>query len=131
MITVADQCRLANTTLIRGLLINQQRQIIYGSDHLWSVDCRPLQRYLAQGVGMSFKGYAYLLGLVAIFAGLAIMEFSSSRLIDIFGGAAVVGGLGSTAWAGGRGLFKMFIGALLITALIGGALLLDKLMSGR
>jgi len=80
---------------------------------------------------MSFKGYAYLLGLVAIFAGLAIMEFSSSRLIDIFGGAAVVGGLGSTAWAGGRGLFKMFIGALLITALIGGALLLDKLMSGR
>ena len=81
---------------------------------------------------MSFKGYAYLLGLVAIFAGLAIMEFSSSRLIDIFGGAAVVGGLGSTAWAtGGASFLKMYIGALVITALIGGALLLDKLMSGR
>jgi hypothetical protein len=80
---------------------------------------------------MSFKGYAYLLGLVAIFAGLATMEFSSSRLIDIFGGAAVIGGLGATAWTSGPGLFRAFIGVLLITVLIGGALLLDKLMSGR
>jgi hypothetical protein len=41
---------------------------------------------------MSSKGYAYLLGLVAIFAGLATMEFSSSRLIDICGRTGVVGG---------------------------------------
>jgi hypothetical protein len=78
---------------------------------------------------MSLKGYAYLLGLVAIFAGLATAEFSPSRLIDILGGAAVVGGLGSAAWATGGILFKMFIGALLITVLIGGVLVLVKLMS--
>ena len=50
---------------------------------------------------MCFKGYAYLLGLVAMFAGFATMVFSSSRLIDIFGGAVLLGGFGSTAWARG------------------------------
>jgi hypothetical protein len=81
---------------------------------------------------MSLKGYAYLLGLVAIFAGLATMEFSSSRLIDWLGGAAVVGGLGSTAWAtGGMSFLKAYTVVLLIAVLICGALELDKLMSGR
>ena len=81
---------------------------------------------------MRSQAYAFLLGVVAIFAGLATMVLSSSRLIDIFGGAAVVGGLGSTAWAtGDKSFFKMFIGVLLMTPLIGGALALVKLMSGR
>jgi hypothetical protein len=34
---------------------------------------------------MRSQGYAYLLGIVAILAGLAVLAFSSSRLIDIFG----------------------------------------------
>jgi hypothetical protein len=60
------------------------------------------------------------------------MAFSLSRLITIFGGAALLGGLGSTAWAtGGMSFFKNFIGVLLITTLIGGALVLVRLMSGR
>jgi hypothetical protein len=75
---------------------------------------------------------AHLLGVVAIFAGFATMVFSSSRLIGLFGGAAVFGGLGSTAWATrGMSLLKKFVGVLLITALIGGVLVLVKLMSGR
>ena len=79
---------------------------------------------------MSFKGYAYLLGLVAMFAGFATMVVSSSRLIDIVGGAVLLGGFASTAWArGGMSRLKMFVGVLFLTALIGGALVLVKLMS--
>jgi hypothetical protein len=76
---------------------------------------------------MRSQGYAFLLGVVAIFAGLATMEFSSSRLIDIFGGTLVLGGLGSAAWAtADKSFFKMFIGALLMSTLIGGVVeLLD------
>jgi hypothetical protein len=81
---------------------------------------------------MRLKAYAYLLGIVAIFAGLPALAFSSSRLIDLLGGAAVIGGLGATAWAsGGMSLLKKYVLALLITALIGGALVLVKLMGGR
>ena len=47
---------------------------------------------------MCFKGYAYLLGLVAMFAGFATMVFSSSRLIDIFGGAVLLGGEHNPNW---------------------------------
>jgi hypothetical protein len=115
---------VANNTLIRGLLINRQRQIICGSDHLWSVGCgrlRLLHHYAAQGVGMRSQAYAFLLGAVAIFAGLATMEFNSSRLIDIFGGAAVLDGLGSVAWASGRSFFRMYIGVPLIAVLVGAA----------
>jgi hypothetical protein len=79
---------------------------------------------------MGSRGYAYLLGVVAIFAGLATMVFSPSRLIDIFGGIAVICGLGAAAWGGGGvSLLKKYVGALLITALVGGALVLVMLMS--
>ena len=76
---------------------------------------------------MRSQAYAFLLGVVAIFAGVATMAASSIRSIDIFGGALVLGGLGSTAWAtGDKSLFKMFIGVLLMTTLIGGVVeLLD------
>jgi hypothetical protein len=50
---------------------------------------------------MSSKAYAYLLGLVATFAGLATVVFSASRLIATVGGAVLLGGLGATAWATG------------------------------
>jgi hypothetical protein len=81
---------------------------------------------------MSSKAYAYLLGLVAIFAGFATMVFGPTRLIDTFGGAVLLSGLGSTAWAtGGTSFLKKYIGVLLITALFGGVLVLVKLMSGR
>src|SRR5262249_29376871 len=85
-----------------GLRITHQRQIINESDHLWSVDyglLGPLPHYPAQGVGMRSKAYAYWLGIVAILAGVATMAFSSVRLIDIIGRAAVLGGLGAAAWA--------------------------------
>jgi hypothetical protein len=93
-----------STRVLVDLRITHQRHIINGSDHLWSVDCRlpkRLHHYLARGVGMSSKAHTYLLGLVAIFAGLATMVVSSSRLIDIFGLVALIGGLGATAWASG------------------------------
>ena len=81
---------------------------------------------------MSFKGYAYLLGLVAMFAGFATMVFSSSRLIDIFGGAVLLGGFGSTAGArGGVSRLKMFVGVMVLAALIGGAIELVWLKPGR
>jgi hypothetical protein len=49
--------------------------------------------------GLDVKALTYLLGLVAMFAGFATMVFSSSRLmIDLFGGAVLLGGFGSTAW---------------------------------
>jgi hypothetical protein len=80
---------------------------------------------------MTSKAYAYLLGMVAIFAGLAALAFSSSQLIDNFGGTAVLSGLGATAWAtGSRSHLRTYTGALLTTALIGGSLVLAKLMSG-
>jgi hypothetical protein len=76
---------------------------------------------------MRSQAYAFLLGVVAIFAGLATMVDSSIRSIDIFGGALVLGGLGSTAWAtGDKSLFRVLIGALLMSTLIGGVVeLLD------
>ena len=76
---------------------------------------------------MRSQAYAFLLGVVAIFAGVATMAASSIRSIDIFGGALVLGGLGSTAWAtGDKSFFKMFIGVLLVSTLIGGVVeLLD------
>jgi len=81
---------------------------------------------------MRSDAYAYVLGIVAMVAGVAILAFSSSRLIDYFGGAAVLGGLGATAWAsGGASLLKKYTAAVLIAGLIGGALVLIKLMSGR
>jgi hypothetical protein len=81
---------------------------------------------------MSSKGYAYLLGLVAMFAGFATMVFSPSRLIDLFGGAVLLGGLGAAAWAtGGMSRLKMFVGVLVVTALIGGAIELVWLKPGR
>ena len=81
---------------------------------------------------MSFKGYAYLLGLVAMFAGFATMVFSSSRLIDIFGGAVLLSGFGSTAWArGGMSRLKMFVGVMVLAALIGGVIELVWLKPGR
>jgi len=81
---------------------------------------------------MSFKGYAYLLGLVAMFAGFATMVFSSSRLIDIVGGAVLLGGFASTAWArGGVSRLKMFVGVMVLAALIGGAIELVWLKPGR
>ena len=79
---------------------------------------------------MSSKGYAYLLGLVAMCAGFATMVFSPSGWIDLFGGAVLLGGFGSAQWAtGGMNRLKMFVGVLFLTALIGGALVLVKLMS--
>jgi hypothetical protein len=80
------------------------------------------QRYPARReVGTGWSICAYLLGLVAIFAGVATMEDSSIRSIDIFGGALVLGGLGSTAWAtGDKSFFRLFIAAVLIATLIGG-----------
>ena len=80
---------------------------------------------------MRSKAYAYLLGMVAILAGLALLAFSPSQLIDIFGGAALLGGIGATAWAsGGMSVLRMYIGALLITALIGGSLVQAQPMFG-
>jgi hypothetical protein len=86
------------------------------------------QRYRApREVGMGWMACVYLLGLVAIIAGVATMVDSSIRSIDIFGGALVLGGLASTAWATGeKSFFKMFIGVLLMSTLIGGVVeLLD------
>jgi hypothetical protein len=81
---------------------------------------------------MRSQSNAYVLGIVAMVAGVATLAFSLSRLIDSFGAAAVVCGLGATAWAsGGTSLLKKYTAALLIAALIGGALVLIKLMSGR
>jgi hypothetical protein len=52
---------------------------------------------------MRSQAYTYMLGIVAMLAGVAIMVFSSSRLIDIFGGTAMICRLGSTnACATGR-----------------------------
>ena len=86
------------------------------------------RRYPApREVGMGWMTCAYLLGIVAIIAGVATMVDSSIRSIDIFGGALVLGGLGAAAWAtGDKSFFKMFIGALLMSTLIGGVVeLLD------
>ena len=48
-----------------------------------------------KGAGMRPQAYAYPLGVVAILAGLAVLAFSSSRVIDIFGDRSwsVVSGL--------------------------------------
>ena len=73
---------------------------------------------------MRSKAYAYLLGVVAILAGLAVLAFSSSRVIDIFGGAVLVGGMGAAGWATGGMSLRMFTGVLLATALIGGSVAL-------
>ena len=60
----------------------------------------------------------YLLGVVAILAGLAALAFSSNRIIDIVGGAVPVVGMGAVGWAtGGRSRLKWFTGALLAPAL--------------
>jgi hypothetical protein len=81
---------------------------------------------------MSSKGYAYLLGLVAIFAGFATMVCSPSRLIDLVGGAVLLGGFGSAAWAtGGMSRLKMFVGVMVLAALIGGAIEVVWLKPGR
>jgi hypothetical protein len=81
-----------------------------------------LQRYPApREVAMGWMICVYLLGMAAIFAGTATMVDSSIRSIDIVEGALVIGGLGSAAWAtGGMSFFKMFIGVLLMTVLVGG-----------
>jgi hypothetical protein len=83
--------------------------------------------------GLDFKALTYLLGLVAMFAGFATMVFGASRLmIDLFGGAVLLGGFGSTAWAtGGMSRLKMFVGVLVLAALIGGAIELVWLKPGR
>jgi len=80
------------------------------------------QRYPApREVGMGWMTCAYLLGIVAIIAGVATMVDSSSRSIDICGGALVLGGLGSTVWATGeKSFFRLFIAAVLLATLIGG-----------
>ena len=79
---------------------------------------------------MSFKGYAYLLGLVAMFAGFATMVFGPSRF-DLFGAAVLLSGFGSAAWAiGGMSRLKMVVGVLLVTALIGAAIELVWLKPG-
>jgi hypothetical protein len=86
------------------------------------------QRHPAQPeVGTWWMLCAFLLGVVAIFAGVAIMEDSSIRSIDILGGALVIGGLGSAAWAtGSRSFFTMFIAVVLLATLFGGVVeLLD------
>jgi hypothetical protein len=81
---------------------------------------------------MRAKGHAYLLGVIAIPVGLAVMAFGPTRLIDVFGGAALLTGLGAAAWATeGTGLLKRYIGALLLGALIGGVIVLVKLTFGR
>ena len=81
---------------------------------------------------MRSQAYAFLLGVVAIFAGVATMAASSIRSIDIFGGALVLGGLGSTAWArGGMSRLKMFVGVMVLAALIGGVIELVWLKPGR
>jgi hypothetical protein len=80
---------------------------------------------------MSSKGNAYLLGIVAMCAGFATMVFGPSGWIDLFGGAVLLGGLGAAQWAtGGMSRLKMFVGVLVLTALIGGAIELVWLKSG-
>jgi len=79
---------------------------------------------------MSTKGYVYLLGLVAMFAGFATMVFGPSRF-DLFGAAVLLSGFGSAAWAiGGMSRLKMVVGVLLVTALIGAAIELVWLKPG-
>jgi hypothetical protein len=77
---------------------------------------------------MRLKAYAYLVGVVAILAGLAVLAFSSSRVICIFGGAVLVGGMGAAGWASGGMSLRMFAGVLVATALIYGSLALAKLI---
>jgi len=85
------------------------------------------QRHSARReVGIGWGLGVYLLGIVAIFAGLATMEDSSIRSIDIFGGALVIGGLGAAAWSCGTSVFRWYVAALLVAALVGGVVeLLD------
>ena len=79
---------------------------------------------------MSTKGYVYLLGLVAMFAGFATMVFGPSRF-DLFGASVLLSGFGSAAWAiGGMSRLKMVVGVLLVTALIGAAIELVWLKPG-
>jgi hypothetical protein len=68
---------------------------------------------------MRSQSYAYLLGVVAIPAGVAVLAFSSNRVIDISGERSwsVVSGL-RDGRLGGMSL-KMFAGVLPTTALIG------------
>ena len=68
---------------------------------------------------MRSQGYAYLLEIVAILAGLAVLAFSSSRLIDIFGERSWSVVWGAAGWASGGMSLRMFTGVLLTTALIG------------
>jgi hypothetical protein len=94
------------------------------------VDRRLLQRYSSQGVGMSSKAYAYLLGIVAMCTGVATMVFGPSELIDTVGLAVVLGGLGAAAWAGGgNSLLRNYVLALLITALFSGVIELLALIT--
>jgi hypothetical protein len=62
--------------------------------------------------------------MVAILAGLAALAFSSSRLIDIFGGATLAAGIGAAGWATEGMRPRMYTAVLLTTALIGGSLAL-------
>ena len=90
------------------------------------------QRHLVPEAGMRAKAYAYLLGIIAILAGLAGLAFSQTRVIDMLGGAVLLTGMGATAWATeGTSLLKKYIGALLLAALIGGVIVLVKLTFGR
>ena len=90
------------------------------------------QRHLVPEAGMRAKAFAYLLGIVAILAGLAVLAFVPSRSVDILGGAVLLIGLGITAWAAeGTPLLKKYTGVLLLAALIGGVIVLVKLTFGR
>jgi hypothetical protein len=81
---------------------------------------------------MRSKDYAYLLGVVAIFAGLAVAAFGSSRLIDLFGGAVMLSGLGVTGWvAWGRRFLRRYIGVLLAKVLICAVIFLVRVTFGR
>lgn len=81
---------------------------------------------------MRSKALIDLLGIVAMLAGVAVLAFSSCRLLEWLGGAALVCGLGAAAWSrGGMSLFKKYVVVLLITALIVGALVVAKLVFGR
>jgi hypothetical protein len=101
--------------------------------HQWMAGQAGLpQRHLAPETGMRAKAYAYLLGVIAILAGLAVMAFGPTRPIAIVGGALLLTGLGAAAWATeGRRALKWYTEALLLAALIGGVIVVVKLTFGR
>src|SRR5262245_37118499 len=89
-------------------------------------------RHLAPETGMRAKAYAYVLGVIAVLAGLAVMAFGPTRLIAIFEGAVLLTGLGAAARATeGRRVLRWYTEALLLAALIGGVIVLVKLTFGR